>query len=185
MIFIYQCPDFCIASSLSEKNINNNQQKNLGILAFHPVNQLMITSAITKLKPFTKPYKDPLGKQIHMYGFYTAHRKFTFTNKDKFQDQWTLIQKMQNAQVKIQQINSLVMNLKEILYQGKKIGINKQLYPTRTIAMTFLNPVGEANPCVWFVYSPKKICNHTRRKVSVSMNADQVNSNKQVNNKWL
>ena len=48
MIFIYQFPDLCIASSTVETNINKNQQEKIYMTDLHPVNQLMMTSKITK-----------------------------------------------------------------------------------------------------------------------------------------
>ena len=49
--------------------------------------------------------------------------------------------------------------------------------------MTFHKPMGEANMYVQFGYGAHKIYNHTQGKVSVSMNADTMNANKQVKNK--
>ena len=46
---------------------------------------------------------------------------------------------------------------------------------TGTLAMTFHKPAGEANPYVWFGYSPLTIFNHTRGQVSLSMNSNTIN----------
>ena len=43
------------------------------------------------------------------------------------------------------------MNLKEFFYRSKQyIGINNNLHPTRTLVVTFLNPVGKENSYVRF-----------------------------------
>ena len=44
-----------------------------------------------------------------------------------------------------------------------------------TLATTFRNPAGKENMYVRFLYIPLTILNHTRRQVSVSMNADPIN----------
>ena len=41
-------------------------------------------------------------------------------------------------------------------YQSKN-----QLHPTGILATTFINPVGEANPCFQFGYGPQTFFNHT------------------------
>ena len=75
-------------------------------------------------------------------------------------------------------------NLKKILYQPKKsIEANKSEHPTGTLATTFQKPSGEANPYVCFGYIPHTIWDHTRGQVSVSMNDNPINKNKQLNNK--
>ena len=45
---------------------------------------------------------------------------------------------------------------------------------TGTLATTLHKPVGEANKYFRFEHSPLKIFNHTRGKISVSMNADPI-----------
>ena len=50
---------------------------------------------------------------------------------------------------------------------------------------TFHKPTGESNPYWLFGYVPHKIFNHTQGKVSVSMDSDPINTNKQVNNRQL
>ena len=78
------------------------------------------------------------------------------------------------------------MNLKYILDQSKQlIHTNNSVHPTGTPATTFLEPAGETNLYVQFVYVPQTIFNHTRGQVIGSMNADLINANKQVNNKQL
>ena len=68
---------------------------------------------------------------------------------------------------------------KDILYQSNQsIDVNKSEHTTDTLSKIFHKPVGEANPYVLFEYGPHKICEHNRRKVSVSMNAYLINSNK-------
>ena len=75
--------------------------------------------------------------------------------------------------------------MKEVLYQEKQsIEANKSEHPTWTLTTTFHKPEGGANMYVRFVYVPQKSFIHTQGKVSVSMNADPINANKQVNNQW-
>ena len=75
-------------------------------------------------------------------------------------------------------------NLKKIIYQSNQsIYINKQLNLTVTLVTIFRNPAGEANPYVQFGCIPQTICNSTQGQFSLSMNADQINANKKVNNK--
>ena len=52
-------------------------------------------------QPETSPqYSTNLqGNQIHMSGLDTAHRPFSNTPEDKFQDEWTMILLMQKKQV--------------------------------------------------------------------------------------
>ena len=44
--------------------------------------------------------------------------------------------------------------------------------------MTFLNTEGETNLYLWFEYESQTICYQTLGKVSVSMNVDPINANK-------
>ena len=82
-------------------------------------------------------------------------------------------------QINNKQSNCCVVNLKEILYQSKQsIDVNMQFHPTGTLATTLLNPPGEENPYVQFLYGPQKIFNHTQGQLSVSMNYDPINRNK-------
>ena len=43
---ISQYPSFCPLSYSNETNLNNNKQENIGVIAFHPFNQLMIKITI-------------------------------------------------------------------------------------------------------------------------------------------
>ena len=61
------------------------------MIVLQKFNQLIMTSAITQPAPLTRTSKILQGKQIHMYGLYTSHKKIAITPKDKFQYQWTLI----------------------------------------------------------------------------------------------
>ena len=70
-------------------------------------------------------------------------------------------------------------NLKKILYQAKKfIDVDKYEHLTGTLATTFYKPVGEENPYFRLEYYWQKSSKHTRGKVSRSMNAYQINTNK-------
>ena len=66
----------CISSSAAESNLNENQQENIDIVGLQQVNQLMLTSAITKTAPLTDYFTYLCGKQIRMYNLYTSHRQF-------------------------------------------------------------------------------------------------------------
>ena len=90
---------------------------------------------------------------------------------------------MKNTQVNNQQKKACSINLKDFLYQWKQsIEVNDKLQTTRTLAKTLLEPTGEENLYVQFVYVQQKICNHTQGQVLVSMNTDPINTNKQINN---
>ena len=120
-----------------------------------------------------------------MSNLYTSHMQFTITLEDKFQYQWALIQYIQNKKVENMQKKSYTMNLRDILDQEKqKIGVNKKLHPTGTLAMNFLIHYVEANLYVQLPIIPQKYFNRAQVKVSVSINADPVDLNKWVNNKW-
>ena len=58
--------------------------------------------------------------------------------------------------------------------------MNKYEHPTGTLAITYHTPKEETSPYVQFEYTPQTICELTQGKVSVSMNTDLVNANKQV-----
>ena len=60
--------------------------------------------------------------------------------------------------------------------------MNNYEHPTNTLAATFHKPVGGENLYVRIGYLPLKFFNHTRGKVSGSMNAEPINAKKQVNN---
>ena len=77
------------------------------------------------------------------------------------------------------------MNLRGLYQSKKSVGINKHIHPTDTLATTLLKPTGEENIYVQFLYSPQKNLNHTRVQVLVSINANPINTKKQVNNKLL
>ena len=62
------------------------------------------------------------------------------------------------------------------------IDINNYEHPTGTLTMNFLKPEGEANTYIRFGYGPQRIFYHNLGQVSVSISADIVNMNKQVNN---
>ena len=75
------------------------------------------------------------------------------------------------------------MNWTDNLDESKQfVDVNKLLHPTNNLDMTLFKPAGEAKQYFWFLYLPKKIWDHPQGKVLVSMNADQINVNKQVNN---
>ena len=75
----------------------------------------MTTSMNNQTAPFPRPSTNLQGKQSCMPSLDTAHRQFDNTPKDKFQDQWELIQWMQYTQVKNQQNKAWTNNLKDIL----------------------------------------------------------------------
>ena len=74
--------------------------------------------------------------------------------------------------------------MKNMLDKSKQsIESNKYEHPTITLTKTFHKNLGGANPYVHFGCVPQTIFNITQGKISVSMNADPINANKQVNNK--
>ena len=76
-------------------------------------------------------------------------------------------------------------NLKDILEQEtQSIGINASLHPTDTLVTTIHKPAGEANLYVRFRYGQQKNYNHIWGQVSLLMNADLINMNKQVKYQW-
>ena len=90
------------------------------------------------------------------------------------------INEMYNIQWSTKKI--LCEELEGYLYQTKKsIDFNKKLHSTFNLIKTFNKPAVKANPYVQFWYGLHKRCDHTWRKFSVSMNADTINMNKQVN----
>ena len=69
-----------------------NCHQNFETIDLHPSNQLMMKSSITKPEPSIGPSTNLWGKKIQISDLDTAHRQFEITTKDKFQDQWMLIQ---------------------------------------------------------------------------------------------
>ena len=71
----------------------------------------------------------------------------------------------------------------DILYKEKQsIDASKSEHPTVTLSMTFQKPTGEENLHVQFGCDRHKIFNHIWVQLSVSINTDSINANKQVNN---
>ena len=59
--------------------------------------------------------------------------------------------------------------------------LQNQLHPTGTLAVDFLEPMGEANMYFRFVYVPKKICNRVWGQISGLINDYPINTNEKVN----
>ena len=75
------------------------------------------------------------------------------------------------------------MNLKDVLDQTKKmISVNKQLHQTDILSTNFFNPAGKLNMHIQFIYGPHTIFNLSQVHILVSMSADPINVQKQVNN---
>ena len=92
MNFIDQCPNLCVYSSAAETKINKNQQKNLKMISFRILNQLMMKIPIKKQSPLSWPYTNLKENKIRFPVFYVSHRKNVISPEDKFQNQWELIQ---------------------------------------------------------------------------------------------
>ena len=75
-------------------NEHNNQLNLLGII-LHTVNQLIMTSAITKQSPLPQPSSNLHGKKIRKSGLETSHTQFSITLERKYQYQLIMIQLMQ------------------------------------------------------------------------------------------
>ena len=90
IMLINQYPIFGISSCTVKTNINKNKQENLNIISFRTVNKLMTTSAIIEQAPLLQPSTGLMGKKKHMDYLYMAHRQFSITPEDKFQDQLAL-----------------------------------------------------------------------------------------------
>ena len=71
------------------------------------------------MEPSTRPSTSLCEKQIFIPVLDTVWKQFSITHEEKYQDQWMLIQLMQNTQIKNQQRKSWVMNLKDILDKSK------------------------------------------------------------------
>ena len=65
---------------------------------------------------------------------------------------------------------------------SKAIEANNYEHPEGTLITAFHKPAGEANKFVRFGYGPQTIFNHTRGKLSGSMNTYPINANKQEDN---
>ena len=75
------------------------------------------------------------------------------------------------------------MKFKYTLDRSKhSIDVNKYEQPTGTLIAAFTNPVGGANPYVWFGYEPQRIFYHIQRQLLVSIINYIINASKQVNN---
>ena len=61
------------------------------------------------------------------------------------------------------------------------IEANKSEHPTAPLVTNLHKPTGEENLYVRFGYIPQTIFNHTPGQVSLIINDDSINSNKQVN----
>ena len=66
---------------MPETKLQKSEQENIDIIALHPFNQLMMTSAITEPSSLPQPYTILRGKQICMSDFYKDNRKFVITTK--------------------------------------------------------------------------------------------------------
>ena len=70
--------------------------------------------------------------------------------------------------------------MKDILDQPKQlINVKNQLHPLGTLDMTLLNHEGEENLHVQFGYGSRTILNHTQGQVSISMDYNMINANKE------
>ena len=99
---IYQYTPFCILSYTDKTNLNNNIQYKPGMVILHPVNQFVMTSAITEPEPSPRPSSSLWVKKIGMSIWDTPRNIFYITPEDKYQYKFTLIQLMQHEQVKNQ-----------------------------------------------------------------------------------
>ena len=74
-----------------------------------------------KPEPSPQPSTSLQGEQTGMSGLDMVHWKFAITPKDKFQDQWRMIQQLWYAQVNNQQTKAWTKSLKYILDQSMQL----------------------------------------------------------------
>ena len=134
---------------------HQNQLDEFLMIDLKPVNQLMTASEITEPSPSPLPSKNLWGEQRCMSSLDTANRQFANIPKDKFKDQWALIQWMKYTQVKNQQNKAWTNNLKYIFDQSKQyIDANKYEQPNVTLSKTFHKPARKAKLYAQFGYGP-------------------------------
>ena len=114
------------------------------MFVFQTINQLMMTIEITQPSLFAQSSSSLWYNQIHMSYLGDSRRKCFYHTQVQVSVSMNSDPVNEKIQVNNQQRKYFSMNLKDILDQPKQyIYVNKYEHPTVTLAMNFLNPVGE------------------------------------------